>query len=240
MVLVLVWRACELAAQVVKVPAIVTFAARGLKAVLGVHPAFLDPSLQGADVHADLPGCFGGGQVGHAMRITRWVFADLCWPLLVLRVGLSGSKLAFDSTGPARATSYREANMPAGFISVDARNTFQSAIFMAATAKTIFGTDQPDIAKDGQRKYSADLAVTYCAEPGRKPVSEVIRVSLTGTDPSTVIQPGSQVEFDQLRCSVSTPERREGSSRISGGRLFFMAGGLRPVHGQRSAEPKAA
>jgi hypothetical protein len=114
-----------------------------------------------------------------------------------------------------------------GFVTVDCKNTFSGAIFLAATAKTIFGTDQPDIAKDGQRKYSADVAVTYLADPGRKPVSEVISVSLMGADPSAAITPGSAVEFDRLRCSVSSPEKREGSNRISGGRLFYMADGVR-------------
>ncbi len=120
-----------------------------------------------------------------------------------------------------------------GFISVDSKNTFQSAIFLSAAAKTIFGTDTPDVSKTGERKYSADIAVTYVTEPGRKPVSEVISISLMGADPSAVIQPGTQVEFDGLRAGVSTPEKREGSNRVSGGRLFFMASALRPLHGQR-------
>lgn len=115
--------------------------------------------------------------------------------------------------------------MPGGFITVDCKNTFAAAIFLGAVGKTIFGSDLPDISKDGQRKYSADVAVTYLAD--RRPVSEVISVSLMGADPSAAITPGQPVEFDRLRCSVSSPEKREGSNRISGGRLFFMADGIR-------------
>ena len=130
--------------------------------------------------------------------------------------------------------------MPGGFITVDCKNTFAAAIFLAATAKTIFGTDQPDISKDGQRKYSADVAVTYLADPGRKPVSEVISVSLMGADPSAMITPGQPVEFDRLRCSVSSPEKREGSNRISGGRLFYMADGLRSASPAPNGRPLAS
>ncbi len=124
-----------------------------------------------------------------------------------------------------------------GFVTVDSRATFAAAIFLSAAAKTIFGTDTPDVSKTGERKFSSDIAVTYLAEPGRKAVSEVISVSTMGADPAATIQPGSQVEFDSLRCSVSTPERREGSSRISGGRLFFMASAIRASHGANGRQP---
>lgn len=127
-----------------------------------------------------------------------------------------------------------------GFLTVDCKNTFAAAIFLAATAKTIFGTDQPDIAQDGSRKYSADCAITYLADPGRKPVSEVISISLMGADPSATIPAGSQVEFDRLRCSVSSPEKREGSNRISGGRLFYMADGLRLASPAPNGRPLAS
>ena len=89
--------------------------------------------------------------------------------------------------------------MPGGMITVDARNTYAAAIFMGAVQKTIFGTDQPDIAKDGQPKWAVDVAVTYLAEPGRKTVSEVISVSVLGADPSASIPAGSPVEFDGLK-----------------------------------------
>lgn len=132
--------------------------------------------------------------------------------------------------------------MPGGFITVDCKNTFAAAIFLGAAGKTIFGSDnQPDISKDGQRKYSADVAVTYLADPGRKPVSEVISISLMGADPSASVSPGTPVEFDRLRCSVSSPEKREGSNRISGGRLFYMADAIRPASpGSNGSRPLAS
>jgi hypothetical protein len=131
--------------------------------------------------------------------------------------------------------------MPGGVITVDARNTFAAAIFLGAAQKMQFGTDQPDIAKDGQRKYSADVAVTYLAEPGRKPVSEVISVSVMGTDPSATIAPGSPVEFDGLRAGVSVPARNERGG-VSGGRMWFSASAIRPAapaNGRQMASAKA-
>lgn len=130
--------------------------------------------------------------------------------------------------------------MPGGMITIDARNTYAAAIFMGASQKMIFGSDnEPDIAKDGQRKYSADVAVTYLQEPGiqRKAVSEVISVSVMGADPAATIPAGSPVEFDRLRCGVSAAERNDRGG-VRGGRLYFMADGIRsgaPANGRSLA-----
>jgi hypothetical protein len=118
--------------------------------------------------------------------------------------------------------------MPGGMIMCDPKNSFAAAIFMGATQKMIFGSDnEPDIAKDGQRKYSSDVAVTYLAEGGRKPFSEVLSVSTMGTDPSATITPGQPVEFDRLRVGVSAASRNERGG-VSGGRMYFMADAIRP------------
>lgn len=127
--------------------------------------------------------------------------------------------------------------MPGGMITIDVKNTYAAAIFMGATQKTIFGTDEPDIAKDGQRKYAADIAVTYLTEPGRKAVSEVVSVSVMGADPAATIPAGSPVEFDRLRCGVSAAERNDRGG-VRGGKLYFMADGIRsgaPANGRSLA-----
>jgi hypothetical protein len=129
--------------------------------------------------------------------------------------------------------------MPGGTITIDARNTYAAAIFMGATAKTIYGTDEPDISRDGQRKYAADVAVTYLAEPGRKPVSEVISVSILGTDPAASVPAGSAVEFDRLRCGVSQAERNDRGG-VRGGRLYFMADGIRSAASPNGSRPLAS
>ena len=128
-----------------------------------------------------------------------------------------------------------------GAIAIDTRNTFAAAIFLGASQKMLFGTDQPDVARDGQRKYAADIAVTYLAEPNRKPVSEVISVSVMGADPAATITAGSPVEFDGLTCGVMAPQRNERGG-VSGGKLYFMARAIRasaPANGRPLAAAKS-
>ena len=56
-------------------------------------------------------------------------------------------------------------------------------------------------------------------------------MTITGGDHSAIlgIPPGSVVELDRLRCGVSAPEKREGGRRYRGGRLYWMASGIRPA-----------
>jgi hypothetical protein len=131
-----------------------------------------------------------------------------------------------------------------GTIHVNADATFAAMILMSVGEKMIFGTDQPEITKDGQRKYTVEVAVQYRAELGMKPVSEVISATITGGDHNAIlgIPPGSPVALDGLRCGVSAPEKRE-DGRVRGGRLYFMAqsirpagaGGLRPVKSEQAS-----
>lgn len=130
--------------------------------------------------------------------------------------------------------------MPSGTITVNAEATFQAAILMSAAQKNKFGTDEPDITVNGERKYSAEVAVTYRQEPGSpmKAVSEVLSVTVTGSDPSMGCPPGSAVMFENLRCGVSAPEKRD-NGRISGGRLYWMASGVRAANGRPVAAAKS-
>ena len=118
--------------------------------------------------------------------------------------------------------------MPGGTITVDVRATFAAMLVMSVSEKMVFGTDQPEITKAGERKYTAELAVTFHAENGMRAVSEVIPVTITGGDHQAVlsIPPGSVVQLDRLRCGVSAPERKD-NGRISGGKPFWMASGIR-------------
>ena len=116
-----------------------------------------------------------------------------------------------------------------GTITVSISETFSTILLMSISEKMQFGTDQPEISKAGERKYVAELACTYIAEPGSpmKPVSEVISVTVTGGDHSAIlaIAPGSLVTVTGLRCGVSAPEKRD-DGRVRGGRLYWMAGSL--------------
>lgn len=114
-----------------------------------------------------------------------------------------------------------------GTLTVNAAQTFSTMLLLSATQKMKFGTNppEPDITKNGERKYACECAVTYLAENGMRPVSEVISVGIIGGDLPT-IPPGTPVEFDSLRAGVSAPEKRD-NGRISGGRLYWMGSGIR-------------
>lgn len=117
-----------------------------------------------------------------------------------------------------------------GIITVDQQSTFTAPpIAMAAGPRLKFGTDEQDITRDGERKWSIQCAVSYTPEPGMRAVAEVIEVVVTGgEDPSAAITPGTPVQFNRLRAGVSAPEKRD-NGRIAGGRLYWMATGVRPV-----------
>ena len=54
---------------------------------------------------------------------------------------------------------------------------------MSAGPKLKFGSDQQDVTRDGERKWSVQVAVSYFADYGMRPQAEVIEVGLTGEDP---------------------------------------------------------
>lgn len=123
-----------------------------------------------------------------------------------------------------------------GTIHVDQQSTFSTPpLVMAVGPKLKFGSDQQDINRDGQRKWSCQVAVSYNPEYGRSH-AEVIEVGLVGEDPSHAVQPGMPVQFDRLRVGFSVPEVNGESGRIRGGKPFWQADAVRPF----SAAGKAA
>lgn len=125
-----------------------------------------------------------------------------------------------------------------GTITVDTKATFSAMLLMNAAQKLKFGTEEPDITANGEKKFTAEVAVTYQADPGMRAVSEVISVTVTGGD-SITIPPGSAVDFDRLRCGVSAPEKRD-NGRVVGGKLYWMAAGIRPASSFRPGKAEAA
>ena len=67
-----------------------------------------------------------------------------------------------------------------GTLTIDTTATFQAVLLMASGPKLKFGSTEQDISARGERKWDVQAAVTYHAEPGMKPVSEVIAVTVTG------------------------------------------------------------
>jgi len=128
-----------------------------------------------------------------------------------------------------------------GTYTIDTAATFTAAIFMSGGPKMRFGESVQDVSASGERKWEAQLAVTFRQEnPAIKAVSEVISVTITGpaTDPSAGVMPGSLVELAGFRVGISTPEKRENGRGIMGGKPWYQASGIRPV-GQQARKDAA-
>jgi hypothetical protein len=128
-----------------------------------------------------------------------------------------------------------------GTIVVDQQSTFASPPFVMSVGPRLkFNSTEQDISRDGQRKWSCQVAVSYHAENGMRAQAEVIEVTIAGEDPSAIVQPGMPVQFDRLRVGFSTPEMNSESGRIRGGKPFWQADGVRPFSGTGNGHPVAA
>ena len=126
----------------------------------------------------------------------------------------------------------------AGMITVSQQETFSTPpLVMSAGPKLKFGSDQQDITRNGERKWSVQVAVSYFADYGMRPQAEVIEIGLTGEAPE--VQPGTPVQFDRLRCGVSAPEKTD-EGRVRGGRLYWQADAVRPFSGNGNGRPVTA
>ena len=125
-----------------------------------------------------------------------------------------------------------------GMITVSQQETFSTPpLVMSVGPKLKFGSDQQDITRSGERKWSCQVAVSYFSDYGMRPVAEVIEVGLVGEAPD--VQPGMPVQFDRLRCGVSAPEKTD-EGRVRGGRLYWSADGVRPFSGSGNGHPVTA
>jgi hypothetical protein len=122
---------------------------------------------------------------------------------------------------------------------IDTAATFATALLMASGPRTKFGSDAQDVSAEGEKKWTVQAVVMAHPEPGRQPQSEVISVTITGgaNDPAAGMMPGTPIQFDGLRLGVSTPEKR--GERVSGGKPFFSAAGIRAAAPPRNGAPKA-
>jgi len=125
-----------------------------------------------------------------------------------------------------------------GTLTIDKAATFQAVLLMASGPKLKFGSTEQDISARGERKWDVQAAVTYHAEPGLKPVSEVISVTVTGpaNDPCVSIAPGTPIVFDKMRVGFSVPEARENGRGIRGGRPWYQATNVIQAHQSRPAK----
>jgi hypothetical protein len=118
--------------------------------------------------------------------------------------------------------------MPTGTFVIDQGATFSTAVLMSTAPKDRFGSPGvQDTSAEGVPKWLAEVAVTFTANGGLKPVSDVLTVSVTArANPSDGLQLPAPVAFEGLRVGVNPPEKRDNGS-IRGGRLWYAATGLR-------------
>jgi hypothetical protein len=135
-----------------------------------------------------------------------------------------------------------------GTLTIDTNATVQAVLLMASGPKLKFGRTEQEISARGERKWDVQAAVTYHAEPGMKPLSEVIAVTVTGppTDPCASITPGTPVVFDKMRFGFSPPEARENGRGIRGGHVLLVhdqdldAAGIAQLHGNSAVHSVVA
>lgn len=114
-------------------------------------------------------------------------------------------------------------------VTVDLPATFASFMLLSVAPKTVFGSDQLDIAKTGEKKYVLEVAATPVPDGGLAGRSEVLSITVTGGDEGVMlaIQPGTPVTLEKLRMGISPVERTE--KGIRGGRPWFQGTGLKAV-----------
>lgn len=122
-----------------------------------------------------------------------------------------------------------------GTFTVDQRQTFAVVVFMGSSPRTKFGQpDVQDATAAGLPKWEVQAAVTFLADPGQRPVTDTLSVTIPATaDPGAGLPPGTPVEFDGFRLGVSVPEAREAGKGIRGGKPWYQAGAMRPLNGHR-------
>lgn len=140
--------------------------------------------------------------------------------------------------GPTEGPPSHRKGLDMPTLTVNTQQTFSTMLLLSASVKTKFGTNEPDVTKAGEPKYSVEVAASYLAEEGQRVTSEVISITLIGGD-LPVIAPGTPVEFGSLRAGVSAPEKRD-NGRISGGKLYWMASGIRQASSYRSTSKSDA
>ncbi len=127
-----------------------------------------------------------------------------------------------------------------GTFTVDCSATFATAILMSSAPKMRFGTEVQDASAAGLPKWTVEAAVTFTAEAGMRPVSEVIGITTTSpADPGQGIDQGSMIAFDGFRVGSTPPEKNERGG-IRGGKFWYQAAAIRRAGAPARSRPEAA
>jgi hypothetical protein len=123
---------------------------------------------------------------------------------------------------------------------IDQAASFTTCIYMQGGSKPEFGNpDRQATDANGVPKWEVVCSV---AEPptfaGRRPNVEPLIVTITTIeDPTAGLIVGQPVVFDTLRVGATAPEAREddrGRARVSGGKFYYSAQGIRAAVGAKS------
>ena len=124
--------------------------------------------------------------------------------------------------------------MPGTFI-IDTGRTFTVARLMASAPKLRFQSTEQDVTADGELKWEVQVALTWRVNPGKRPVAEIVSVTIPGgSDPAAGIPDGSPIELDEFRVGISSPERTD--KGVRGGRPWYQATAVRALNGHRKTD----
>ena len=118
---------------------------------------------------------------------------------------------------------------------IDAAATFSAAILLGVEPRMKFGSqDEHEVNRDGVKKWSASVAVTFAPANGMPATSDILTITITqDANPGESVSPGTAVTLEGLRVGISAPEIRtrkdSDQARVSGGKAYLSAAAIRPV-----------
>jgi hypothetical protein len=115
---------------------------------------------------------------------------------------------------------------------IDTAQTFTACMLMATGPRLKFGSSEQDVSAAGEKKWEVQAAVSFIPEYGMKAQSDILSVTVTGTDPGQGINPGSPIELVNLRVGIVAPEKAD-NGKVRGGKPYWQASGIRVVNGHR-------
>ncbi len=116
---------------------------------------------------------------------------------------------------------------------VDQAATYAAIAFVQALPKTKFGSNEPDLTKDGVPKWSVELLVVPRVGPGMQAKSELLRVGVAShEDPGHGLAPMSPVQLVDFEVGVM--DGRDGKAQV-----WFRAGEIRSTAATGTASKAA-
>lgn len=114
---------------------------------------------------------------------------------------------------------------------IDQARTFKALVFLSCQPKKAFGSDQQEMTKDGQGKWTVEvLGAAFDGFGGT--TSEVMKVSMAGrTNPAEGITNFTPIELGDFEVGVmeKTKKTGDGGERVIGVTVWFRASEIKLV-----------